>query len=310
MIMNDLRFNKGLPVRILTDAHKSSTSEAVATLLKERGASMEFVLSGATQYTQFMDIRGGAAQALKNGGNNSITAVLTRFYDKSQTCKYKRHYSANGNILPMRLEDVIAMVEAALKSEVSKTIIQRAWDAVAIDLLPDLGLLKFLTKNLKRAFLHTPAAQNKEEIAKVWLEREKDRKLIRDARKIEWICPICGEVLPNSTWKITNGQHKGLTLKEKHISICMDLVGNNNNDSEEKVSSTEERILRGEEEAERAKLRIVKHCPYTGCRKIYKGASLVRFRSHVKECSYRNQGELGSWVIKNSRKYDYDMLDD
>ena len=64
---------------------------------------MEFVLSGATQYKQFMDIRVVAAQALKNGGSNSITAVLTRFNDKSQSCKYKRHSNANENILPMRL---------------------------------------------------------------------------------------------------------------------------------------------------------------------------------------------------------------
>ena len=81
---------------------------------------------------------------------------------------------------------------------------------------------------------------------------------MRDARKIEWICPICGEVLSNSAWKITSGQHKGMTLKAKHIRTCMDLVGNNNSESEEKVSSTEERVLKGEEETERAKLRIVK----------------------------------------------------
>ena len=56
MILNDLRFRKDLPVRILTDAHKSSTTGAVSQLIKERGARMEFVLSGATQQTQFMDM--------------------------------------------------------------------------------------------------------------------------------------------------------------------------------------------------------------------------------------------------------------
>ena len=110
MILNDLRFRKKLPVRILTDAHSSSTSEAVTTLMNERDARMEFVLSGATEYTQFMDIRGGAAQALKNGGIISTVAVLTRFYDKTQPCKYKRDYSVNGNIKPMRIPDVIKMV--------------------------------------------------------------------------------------------------------------------------------------------------------------------------------------------------------
>ena len=68
MILNDFRFRGDVPVRVLSDAHKSSTTEAVVDMLTERGARMEFVLSGATQDTQFIDIRGGAAQALKNGG--------------------------------------------------------------------------------------------------------------------------------------------------------------------------------------------------------------------------------------------------
>ena len=122
--------------------------------MNERDASMEFVLSGATQYTQFMDIRGVAAQALKNGGTNSTVAVLTRFYDKTQPCKYKRDYSVNGNIKPMRLPDVIKMVEKALKQHVTKDVISRAWDAVAIDLLPALSTAMSLTTGLKSAFLH------------------------------------------------------------------------------------------------------------------------------------------------------------
>ena len=185
MLLNDYRLKNEMPVRMLTDAHKTSTTEAVTSLLKERGAKMEFVLSGGTQFTQFMDIRGGAAQALKNGGENSIRAILSRFYDTTQKSKYKRYFSPNGTVLPMRITDCIDMVETALKEHVTQQVIKRSWDAVGTDLLPDLRSLMSLTSGLKRAFLHTPQEQNPEEIAKIWLERENDKKTLRDARKIE-----------------------------------------------------------------------------------------------------------------------------
>ena len=184
MILNDVRFKSEIPVRIMTDAHKSSTTEAVTTLLHERHAKMQFVLSGATQFTQFMDIRGGAAQALKNGGENSVQAILNRYYDPTEKTKYKRRYAANGNILPMRIPDCIDMVETALKSHVTSKVITRSWDAVGTDLLPDLGKLMALSHGLKRAFLHTPAVQDTEEAAKAWVQREKEKQEIRDARKI------------------------------------------------------------------------------------------------------------------------------
>ena len=66
---------------------------------------MQFVLSGATQYTQFMDIRGGAAQALKNGGSESIVSVLTRFYDPTQT---STRFSALGGSPPTRITGIFA----------------------------------------------------------------------------------------------------------------------------------------------------------------------------------------------------------
>ena len=37
MLLNDLRLRKDFPVRILTDAHKSSTTKAVTTMLKKNG---------------------------------------------------------------------------------------------------------------------------------------------------------------------------------------------------------------------------------------------------------------------------------
>ena len=166
MILNDPRFRKEIPVRILTDAHNSSTTEAVSQMMEERGARMEFVLSGATQYTQFMDIRGGAAQALKNGGENSTQSVLTRFYDKSQKSKYKRRFNASGDILPMRVQDVIKMVEESVKTNVTSHVLQRSWDAVGIDLLPDLSVLPALSKGLKRALVHTPpVVKNMDQVA-------------------------------------------------------------------------------------------------------------------------------------------------
>ena len=165
MLLNDMRFRKALPIRILTDAHKSSTTEAVTKMMKERLARMQFVLSGATEFTQFMDIRGGAAQALKNGGDKSTGAVLSRYYDETQKCKYERRHSPNGNILPMRIHDVINMVEEAVKCEVTAEVVKRSWDAVGIDLLPDLSKLSKLSKRLKRALLHTSCiVENKEEI--------------------------------------------------------------------------------------------------------------------------------------------------
>ena len=127
---------------------------------------------------------------------------------------------------------------------------------------------------------------------------------------MSWTCPICGDILTNSTWKITNGRNKGLTLKAKHIKLCMGIERENMNDSDDEVSSTEERVLRGEEVAEREKLSVVKICPYTGCGKTYKGNSLVYYKKHVLSCTYRNQKELGNWVIRTSRKYDFDLLTD
>ena len=166
LLLSNPRFRKGFPVRVLTDAHTSSTSEAVLTLLKERNTTIQYVLSGATQFTQFMDIRGGAAQALKNGGNNSTTAVLRKYYDKNQKSKYQRHYKANGNVLPMMIPDVIKMVEESCSSNVKHNVIKKSWDAVGSDLLPDLGTLKSLTIGLKRAFLHTQrTVKTKEEVA-------------------------------------------------------------------------------------------------------------------------------------------------
>ena len=121
-----MRFKGKIPVRILTDAHTSSTSLAVSKLLRERNGRMQFVLSGATQHTQFMDIRGGAAQALKNGGERSTETVINRFYDKNQSCKYKREFSANGTVRPMRIWDVLKMVEEAVKVHVTPNVVERS----------------------------------------------------------------------------------------------------------------------------------------------------------------------------------------
>ena len=223
MILNDMRFRKNMPIRILTDAHRSSTSEAVAKLLKERGARMQFVLSGATEYTQFMDTRGGAAQALKNGGSNSTTDTITRYYDKNQECKYRRRYSENNNILPMKIQTIINIVQTALKENVRPNVIQRSWDAVGIDLIPDLSGLSLLSTCLKRAILHTPIlTESAEEVAKAWLENEKIKQEERNVRKVDWECPHCSVVVKNSTYKITNGKKKGLALRKKHLKFCSD----------------------------------------------------------------------------------------
>ena len=309
MILNDMRFNKGLPVRILTDAHRSSTSVAVSKFLAERNARMQFVLSGCTQYTQFMDIRGGAAQALKNGGKKSTTSVLRQYYDKSQESKYQRTYQVNGAMCPMKIPDVIKMVEVSLKHNVTPDVVKRAWDAVATDLLPDLATLKVLTTDLKRAFLHTPPKKmTKDAVAKKWLEREKIRKDIRDARKITWVCPGCSFAVENATYRITNGEHKGFTKAQKHRSICLEFGGESKSELEE-VSSTEERVKEGERVKELRDKRRVRVCPYKGCKKKYKGKSGAGFRNHLKTCTFKTQKELGEWVIRNSRKYDHDMLD-
>ena len=97
-------------------------------------------------------------------------------------------------------------------------------------------------------------------------------------------------------------------MKAKHIKYCMDIERKDNEESDGDVSSTEERVVKGEVLKERMKLNVVKTCPFSGCGKLYKGSSLVYFKKHVLECSYRNQKELGGWVIKTSRKYDYDMI--
>jgi len=308
MILNDLRFRKALPVRILTDAHKSSTTEAVKKMLREREARMQFVLSGATQYTQFMDIRGGAAQALKNGGDKSIHKALTRYYDKNQESKYVRRYSQNGNILAMRIQDVIKMTEEAIKTHVSKDVIKRSWDAVGIDLLPDLKALPALSKGLQKALLHTPVLEDREEeVAAAWEEMEKVRQKERDARKIDWECPHCSNILTNSTYKITNGKHKGLTIRQKHLKICVDYSTEEKESLDEEVSSTEERIREGDRIKDMKYDNRVKKCPYNGCKKVYKGQSTQYFKQHIKTCSFKNQKELGNWVMKTSRKYDFDL---
>ena len=121
------------------------------------------------------------------------------------------------------IPNCIDMVEKALKSHVTASVITRSWDGVGTDLLPYLGGLMSLTSGLKRAFLHTPVAQDVEEAAKAWVEKEKEKQELRDARKVSWMCPICGEVLPNSTWKITNGKDKGLSLKHNNVKYCMDI---------------------------------------------------------------------------------------
>ena len=79
-------------------------------------------------------------------------------------------------------------------------------------------------------------------------------------------------------------------------------------DSETEVSSTEERVRKGEQLAEQNKTKKAKTCPYTGCGKVYKGNTLVYFKKHVKTCTFKNQVELGYWVAKTSRKYDFDMV--
>ena len=88
----------------------------------------------------------------------------------------------------------------------------------------------------------------------------------------------------------------------------MNVVSERKSESDSDVSSTEERVARGVEAAEGAKISVVKACPYTGCGKMYKGYSLVYFKKHVLNCSYKNQKELGKWVIRTSRKYDHNML--
>ena len=97
-------------------------------------------------------------------------------------------------------------------------------------------------------------------------------------------------------------------MKEKHIKYCMNIERKGNEEPNSEVSSTEERVIEGEKLQERMKLKVVKTCPYSGCGKSYKGSTLVYFKKHVLECSYRNQKELGGWVVKTSRKYDYDMI--
>ena len=42
---------------------------------------------------------------------------------------------------------------------------------------------------------------------------------------------------------------------------------------------------------------------------VYKNAYAMGFRNHVKNRSFKNQRELGCWVIKSARKYDHDLLE-
>ena len=64
----------------------------------------------------------------------------------------------------------------------------------------------------------------------------------------------------------------------------------------------------GEQLTEKNKINMAKTCPYTGCGKEYKVNSLVYFKKHVKTCSFQQQVELGYWVAKTSRKYNFDMV--
>ena len=69
------------------------------------------------------------------------------------------------------------MAEEAVKTHVTSDVIDRAWDAVGIDLLPDLSTLPVLSKGLKRALLHTPSiVETEEDVAKELLEHEEIRK--------------------------------------------------------------------------------------------------------------------------------------
>ena len=129
----------------------------------------------------------------------------------------------------------------------------------------------------------------------------------RDARKVSWTCPHCSLIVANSTFKITNGQHKGKTLKDKHLLICELADGDIKSSEEIPVSSTEERVKKGEKLAELRKSRETRACPFKGCKKKYRGKSGSGFRNHMKVYSYRNQKDLGVWVIKKSRKFDFDM---
>ena len=129
-------------------------------------------------------------------------------------------------------------------------------------------------------------------------------------RKITWECPHCSENIENSTYKITNGRHKGKSLKEKHILICTQVQVSESKESADEISSTEERVKKGEKQRKIIKENTVKRCPYKGCNKSYKGKSLVGFKKHLKGCSYRNQNELGNWVIRNARKYDFALIAD
>ena len=92
--------------------------------------------------------------------------------------------------------------------------------------------------------------------------------------------------------------------------MCTEVLGNMDESSDNPISSTEERVKEGEKLNKRIKENRIKKCPYAGCSKEYKGKSLVGYKKHVKTCSYRNQQELGLWVMKNSRKYDYDLVED
>ena len=56
-------------------------------------------------------------------------------------------------------------MQEAVKAHVTENVIKRSWDAVGIDLLPDLTALPSLSTGLKRAFLHTPAKEQTEEEA-------------------------------------------------------------------------------------------------------------------------------------------------
>ena len=149
--------------------------------------------------------------------------------------------------------------------------------------------------------------ESEESVAAAWLESVKTKQKERDARKIDWECPHCYAVISNSTFKITNGTNKGLTLREKHLKLCGHYVPDEKEDIVSEVSSTEERVIEGKRLEDIKYKNRIKKCPFSGCRKVYKGDAVLYFKQHLKKCSFKNQKELGSWVIRTSRKYDFDL---
>ena len=131
----------------------------------------------------------------------------------------------------------------------------------------------------------------------------------RDARKIAWECPKCTAIVENSTFKITNGKNKGLTLKQKHMKSCDYHEAEMEEEIKGEVSSTEERIKEGERQKDIKYKKRVKKCQFRGCGIVYKGDSVLYFKKYIKNWSFKNQKELGGWIVRTSRKFDFDVQD-